>query len=998
MDIKEIFYKYKQKVQELWKDGKIQRSSRITYDVFWNIILFFLVIGFIGLFFAGGIGAGYFASLVKDEPVRSYEDMEADIYDYSETSKLYFAGEQYFGDIRSDIHREETELENVADVLIDAVIATEDEYFEVHEGIVPKAIFRAMVQEVTNASVQTGGSTLTQQLIKNQVLTNEVSFERKAKEILLALRLERFFEKDEILEAYLNIVPYGRDVSGRNIAGIQTAAQGIFGLDADEVNLPQAAYLAGLPQSPSSYTPFTNTGGVKEEEGLQPGLNRMQSVLDRMLDSEYITQEEYDEASSYDIVADFREDYQSPIETYPYLTYALQEEAKEKLTKVLAEADGYTAEDLNNDAELKEEYEMSADRDLRNKGYQIHSTIDKEIYDAMKQVTKNFENFGPDTVTTVEFADGKQEINQQVEAGAILIENNTGRIISFVGGREYTDEDQVNYALNAPRSNGSTMKPLLVYGPAMEVGAIQPGTPVLDANLPTASGYNPNNYSGTHYGLVPARKALYNSYNNSTARIYEQIMAGNPVEKYLEKMGITSLGENEYANPSLSIGGTTNGITVEENVNAFATFGNNGKFADAYMIEKITTEDGETIYEEESEPVEVFSPQTAYLTVDMMRDVMDKGTGTYVNTQLANPGVDWAGKSGTAQNWKDVWFVGTNPNVTFGTWMGYRFEDSLYRSSDPQGHSHRVQRFWAQLINNAAEVNPELVTPSSPFQQPEGIVSRSYCAISGMLPSDLCEQAGLVKTDLFNANFVPTESDDSLIRGNNLIVDGQAVSPGSNTPSEFADSNGLTFNPEFLARKGYDRLNSITQLYPNTNRDLWEKIGAPGSSSGGTIENDGNPPSPPASLNVSGGNLTWNQSSNSDVVGYRIFKASGPENDFSLVGDTTGTSYSIDNNNAVYHVKAVDYFGLESSASSQVIVGEPEEPEGDTPDDEQDSNENNTEENNEDNSNPTDEEANNESNNSEDNNSNNDEENEEENNDGNNEENDESSDDNNSSD
>src|SRR5699024_1010941 len=152
---------------------------------------------------------------------------------------------------------------------------------------------RAIVQQATNSSTQSGGSTLTQQLVKNQILTNEVSFERKAKEILLAMRLERFFDKDEILEAYLNIIPYGREASGRNIAGVQTSAQGIFGVDASEVNLPQAAYLAGLPQGPSYYTPFSSDGGLKDKAGLQPGINRMKSVLNRMYEENYITKKQY---------------------------------------------------------------------------------------------------------------------------------------------------------------------------------------------------------------------------------------------------------------------------------------------------------------------------------------------------------------------------------------------------------------------------------------------------------------------------------------------------------------------------------------------------------------------------------------------------------------------------------------------------------------------------------------------------------------------------------
>lgn len=169
-------HQYADKAKSLWKTGKIQKTSRISYDVVWSVLLFFLIITVIGGVFAGGVGAGYFASLVKDEPVRDYESMEKDIYNYEETSSLYFADDKYIGDIRSDIYREEVSLENVSDVLKDAVIATEDEYFSEHEGIVPKAIVRALVQQVTNSPIQSGGSTLTQQLVKNQILTNEVSF------------------------------------------------------------------------------------------------------------------------------------------------------------------------------------------------------------------------------------------------------------------------------------------------------------------------------------------------------------------------------------------------------------------------------------------------------------------------------------------------------------------------------------------------------------------------------------------------------------------------------------------------------------------------------------------------------------------------------------------------------------------------------------------------------------------------------------------------------
>src|SRR5699024_3958337 len=242
---------YKENFSRLWKKGTIQKTSRITYDVIWNIVLFTLIILCVVIFLMSGIGASYFASLVKDEPIRSYESMKNDIYDYAEIYRIYFTDNKLIEELRSDIQRDEVHLEDISSVLIDAVIATEDQKFNEHKGVVPKAIVRAIVQEATNSDTKSGGSTLTQQLIKNQVLTNEVSFDRKAKEILLALRLETFFEKDQILEAYLNVIPYGRNAAGLNIAGIQTASKGVFDVDASELNLPQSAYLAGLPQSRS---------------------------------------------------------------------------------------------------------------------------------------------------------------------------------------------------------------------------------------------------------------------------------------------------------------------------------------------------------------------------------------------------------------------------------------------------------------------------------------------------------------------------------------------------------------------------------------------------------------------------------------------------------------------------------------------------------------------------------------------------------------------------
>ncbi|HHU19235.1 MAG TPA: penicillin-binding protein [Bacilli bacterium] len=915
--------------------GMIQRFFRVSYDVIWNIILFFLVIGLLFFFFIGGIGAGYFASLIKDEPLRSSEEMVSAIYNYEETSEIYFANNVFLGEVSSDLHRDVTTLDKVSQDIINGLIATEDEYFETHEGIVPKAILRAVFQEVTGSNVQTGGSTLTQQIIKNQILTNEVSFDRKAKEIVLAMRLENFMEKDEILEAYLNISPFGRNSNGRNIAGIQTAAQGIFGVDADEVNLAQAAFLAGLPQSPIGYSPFTNVGTVKSEEGLEAGLSRMETVLSRMLSAGYITEAQYQEALEFDLIGSLAERLPTTYDEYPYLSEEVRRRVERIFKEKLALEDGYTLEELESSAELNEQYQIYAARELSQGGYKIHTTINKEIYDKFQEVTANFNNFGRDKIAIVREGNETRTIMtedpeteelvplvQQQQVGAVLRKNDTGAILAFVAGRDF-ERDNVNFAVGtARRQVGSTAKPILVYGPAFEEGTLQPGSILPDVSFTfegSADPWSPTNFlSHRFYGLVTARTALVQSYNVSTAYGYIDLLANhNPVPDYLVKMGFDHFPENRYSYASNSLG--TFEATVEENTSAFSTFSNNGSFTEGYMIEKIETIDGELIYQHSSEPVEVFSPQTSYLMIDVMRDVLTNGTGRTARANLRYPNVDWAGKTGTSDSFVDIWFVATNPNVTLGTWMGYGYRQTLDSS-----FSTRNQVYWAELVNAATDIDPELMAPTKRFQQPSGLVSRSFSLVSGLQPSEITRSLGLVGSDLFNASYAPTANDYSVIEGNYVMVDGKAVIPGDQTPNEFIQGDGIIFNPEWLSDMNYDQLNDISQLIP-FNNSAWEGIEFP-ELEASDIEDTGTAPSAPRSLAKSGNTLSWNAPSSKNIVGYRIYRSPNPDdNEFKLIDSSTETELNVGNRNAVYLVVAVDYFGRESEPSAVYIDGDFEE-------------------------------------------------------------------------
>ncbi len=876
-------------------EKRLFKSFRITYQVVWNLLLIFFI-GFISLMlFVGAAGAGFFASLVMDEPIRGKEEMRMDIYNYEEISEIYFANGVYLGDLPSELERREINLEDVSQHLINAIIATEDEYFFEHDGIVPKAILRATYQEFSNSSVQTGGSTLTQQLIKNQILTSEVSFDRKAAEILLALRLENFFAKEEILEAYLNVVSFGRNANGRNIAGIQAASQGIFGVDASDLSIPQAAYIAGLPQSPFGYTPFLSQGrGVKEN--LEPSLNRMRTVLNRMRDKGYITEKEYKEALTYDIRANLTSPSQSTLQEYPFLLDEVQRRAIEVLSQQMMELDGVVVDEIE-DAEKRAakltEYRETARRDLRRNGYEIHTTINKEIYDAHQEVIKDHSLFG-----------GVSDLGEPEEVGAVLLDNKTGAIISFVGGRDYWRE-QTNHATRYPfRSNGSTMKPILAYAPAFELGVLQPGfiladTPMFYTNAPERE---ITNFDNRPLGLMTAREALQRSRNVPAVKAFNRV-PHDYARETLQKLGFNLIGGEPYE--PAAIGGIANGPSVELNTSAYSVFANEGKLIPSYMIEKIVTRDGEVIFQHESEDIEVFSPQTAYLTLDMLRDVqVSPGTAPNLPGML-NFRTDLAGKTGTTNSAHDSWYVGFNPNFTMGVWIGYDTQRPLQGRTGP-----RTQRIWASLANAAYEIEPEYIGTSDPFKMPSGIVRQSFCGISGLLPSELCRESGLVQTDLFNVKFVPTKVDDSLERVNFVMLKGEPYRALENTPLEFT-KEGITIKSEYFSEEE----NLFEFLPKNWGKLIPDRL----------PEDNGKTPEQIATVSIDDNHLSWSEHLDEDIIGYRVYGAPTGTDIFTVIKTVLSDEellMKLHSRPYAYKVTAVDVVGRESEPSSIVYNGD----------------------------------------------------------------------------
>ncbi|WP_051237701.1 transglycosylase domain-containing protein [Lacticigenium naphthae] len=735
------------------------------------IALFILLI--IGGALVAGTGLGYFVSLVSGRDVPEHAEMVQSVHNISSKSTMYYAGGEEITELRADLKRTPIELEDISPQVLNAVIATEDEYFYEHIGIVPKAIIRALFQEFTSSPLSSGGSTLTQQLIKQQILTNEVSFERKANEIMLSMRLEKAMEKEEILESYLNVSPFGRNNRGENIAGVQEAAEGIFGVNASELSLPQAAFVAGLPKSPIAYSPYTQTGEIKENFEL--GIDRQQEVLYRMFREDYISQAEYNEAIDYDITQDFIQRQRSEEKTLTYLYDKVEEQSREIISRYLYEKEGYTAEEIAADDQLSSKFYKEADREMRMNGYNIHTTVDNGIQVAFDEIIATHgEELGFDRSYTYVDEESGETLESEIypiQNGSTLIDNKTGRIIAFVGGRDY-ESSQFNMAMDARNQPGSVIKPLLIYGPALDNGLITPATIIPDTSY-SVPNWDPNvggfvdkeitNYGTTTNRWMTAREALTKSQNLPAIRIHMNNREKIDPLSYLRKAGISQEAalDNEIENASFGLGGFQTGPTVLELTSAFASIANNGKHVEPFLISKIEHLNGEIIFEHEQNEDTVFKPETAFLLQDILRDVNDTGTGRGTEEQL-NFSADFIAKTGTTNKYNDIWYVASTPEVTLGSWIGYDTTQLDVEYDYGIHPSTRNRTFWSRLMNAAYENNSTLIGADKSFQPPTGITEESVLIKTGMKPGEVKIPGGATVTiggdtftEYFSKEYVP---------------------------------------------------------------------------------------------------------------------------------------------------------------------------------------------------------------------------------------------------
>lgn len=519
------------------------------------------------------------------------------------------------GNLITNIHATENRtlvtLDKIPKNLQNAFIAVEDNRFYEHSGVDPRGILRALYSNIVSGEVAEGGSTITQQLAKNAFLSQDRTITRKIQELVIAVRLEQQYTKDEILEMYLNQIYFGRGAYG-----VQAAAQTYFGKDVSQLNLSECAMLAGIPRSPNYYSPLNN---------LSAAMERRSEVLDQMAKYNYITADTAAKTKREQLqLVNPKEEEQNHTASY-FIDYVTQE----------------MIDKFGADAVYKE-------------GLKIYVTLDMNMQKAAEQAVNSL------LPTYYDDANGLK----QPQGALVAIDPTTGYIKAMVGGR---GTDQFNRATMAVRQPGSSFKPF-TFATALEAN-MTPDTTIEDKPFKLGD-WQPQNYNRTFSGTVTMRQTAINSLNVPTVRLAEKVS----IDKVLataQNLGISTLvinskpGEPNDKNLAASIGGLTQGVTALDMAGAYSAFANHGIYTKPVAVVKVIDRKGKVIYENKPETKQVLTERTATLLTDMLQDVMTKGTGT--GAKINRPS---AGKTGTTDNYQDAWFAGYTPNLVAIVWMG----------------------------------------------------------------------------------------------------------------------------------------------------------------------------------------------------------------------------------------------------------------------------------------------------------------------------------------
>ena len=731
------------------------------------------------------LGVGSFRGVIDTAP----DVNDIDIMPLGYATFLYDdAGNQIRKLAAPDSNRLPVTLDQIPVDLQHAVVAIEDERFYEHNGIDVKGILRAGMKALTTGDFSEGASTITQQLLKNNVFTNWTSestqlerFTRKIQEQYLAVQVEKKTDKDTILENYLNTINLGA-----GSYGVQAAARQYFDKDVWDLNLSECATLAGITQNPTKFNPIINPDSNRK---------RRKEVLQHMLDQNYITQDQYDEALADDVYSRIQAAQEKNSSTENTVYTYFEDELTDQIINDLMNIKGYTKKQATNL--------------LYSGGLKVYTTQDSKIQNILDEEYADPSNY-PDTVQyeldyalTVTDPDGNQvnyskEMLQlyfqnedpdfdllfdspedgqtyvdkykasilangskvlaervnfapQPQSSMSVIDQHTGYVKALIGGRgEKTASLTLNRATDTTRQPGSTFKIVSTYAPALNEKGMTLATTFEDEPYEYPDGSPVNNATRSYNGTTTIRTAIQNSINVVAVKCLEKVTPDLGL-KYLDNFGFTTLAHGTEAdkdangnvwsdaNLATALGGITRGVTNVELCASYAAIANGGNYIKPIYYTKILDHNGNVLIENTAAERSVIKESTAFLLTSAMEDVVKQGTGTAC--QLDNMPV--AGKTGTTEAYNDLWFVGYTPYYTCAVWSGY---DNNEKLPDYARNFHKA--LWKKVMTRIHEG-----LPSKEFEKPASVEKLSVCEETGLLPRAGCP----VITEYFDVGTMPTE-------------------------------------------------------------------------------------------------------------------------------------------------------------------------------------------------------------------------------------------------
>lgn len=629
----------------------------------------FIVFVSIGIFFTGGVLV--WAATLDIPDFKNFDDQLI-----AESTKIFDrTGEILLYDVHGNVKRTVVPLEDMSPYVKHATIALEDSRFYEHFGIRLDSIVRAAWKDIRTGTLSEGGSTITQQVVKNTLLTNDKKFIRKAKEAIIALKMEQVLTKDQILEIYLNVIPYGGSVYG-----VEEASQRFFGKSASDLGLAEAAYLSSLPQAPTYYSPYGN-----HREALEW---RKNYTLDRMLTLGYITQEQHDKAEKVKVV--FAAPGQGSLKA-PHFT-------------------------LNVLSILEEKYGRDM---IETNGLKVITTLDYDLYEKAQKVVR-------------EAALRNARVNNANNMGMIGIDPNTGQVLLMIGSRGYYDKKipgKFNVTIHSNRQPGSAFKPI-VYATAFEEGyttesvvfdvPTQFSTACGPFQVNNECGYSPENYDLKFRGPVTFREALAQSINVPAVKALYLSGIEN-VLNTARALGVSSLEDDKYYGLSLALGSAQ--VSVLDMASAYGVFANGGVRNKPVSILKVTNSEGDVLYQYQKNPERVLQKQAALKISDILTDNQARAPLYGLNSPLYFDGLDVAVKTGTTNKYVDAWTVGYTKNFVLAAWAGNNNGDSMAKKVS----GYIITPTWRDVMDLALEEYPP-----EPFQEPESIPSNLKPILRGV--------------------------------------------------------------------------------------------------------------------------------------------------------------------------------------------------------------------------------------------------------------------------